>query len=285
MSLAIQRVPDLRYGDVLGYRPLELDLYLPQAGRPVPVIVHVHGGGWRRGSRRTPLPLLGAEFYDSLAARGFAVAAIDYRLSGEARFPAPLEDVRTAVGWVQDHAATYGLDASRTFLWGDSSGGHLALLAALTGTKVQGVVAWFPVTDLAGLPSDIADAGGVPDAGPDSREAQLLGAPARSVPDLARDASPVTHVSAGAPPILLMHGAADDMVPPAQSIRLARALSAAGATVELELVPDATHFWDGAADVSGIVQRSIEFLRARSVPAGGLHGHGVLDQRDQGGLG
>jgi acetyl esterase/lipase len=263
MSVAVQRVPDLSYGDVLGYRPLELDLYLPQAGQPVPVIVQVHGGGWRRGSRRTPLPVLGAQFYDSLAAQGFAVAAIDYRLSGEARFPAPLEDVRTAVGWVRDHAGAYGLDASRTFLWGDSSGGHLALLAALTGTKVEGVVAWFPVTDLTGLLSDIEDAGGVPDAGPDSREAQLLGGPASSVPDLARDASPVTHVGADTPPILLMHGAADDMVPPAQSIRLARALNAVGATVELELVPGATHFWDGASDVNGIVRRSIDFLRAR----------------------
>src|SRR5580658_4619004 len=113
MSVAVQRVPDLSYGDVLGYRPLEPDLYLPQAGRPVPVIVQVHGGGWRRGSRRTPLPVLGAQFYDSLAAQGFAVAAIDYRLSGEARFPAPLEDVRTAFGWVRDHAGAYGLDADR----------------------------------------------------------------------------------------------------------------------------------------------------------------------------
>jgi acetyl esterase/lipase len=262
MTTPVRRVPDVVYGEVLGYRPLELDLYLPGADGPLPVIVHVHGGGWRRGSRRHPLPVLGADFYDLLAAQGFAVAAIDYRLSGEARFPAPLEDVRTAVGWVRDNAASYGLDTGRVFLWGDSSGGHLALLAALTGTKVEGVVAWFPVTDLAGLPSDVADAGGVPDRGPDSREAQFLGAPPGSVPDLAREASPVCHASAGAPPILLMHGAADDMVPAAQSIRLAEALGIAGAAVELELVPGATHFWNGASDVAAIVRRSIKFLRA-----------------------
>lgn len=268
MSGPALRVPGLVYGEVLGYRPLELDLYLPhtdgpKADGPAPVIVYVHGGGWRRGSRREPLPVLGAGFYDTVAAQGFAVAAIDYRLSGEARFPAPLEDVRTAISWVRDHAASYGLDADRGFLWGDSAGGHLALLAALTGSKVNGVVAWFPVTDLAGLPSDVADAGGLPDPGPQSREAQLLGAPASSAPDLARQASPVTHASASAPPILLMHGAVDDMVPPAQSVRLAEALTAAGATVELELVPGATHFWNGASDVRGIVARSIEFLRAR----------------------
>jgi acetyl esterase/lipase len=261
MTAPVRRVPDVVYGEVPGYRPLELDLYLPEVDGPAPVIVHVHGGGWRRGSRRTPLPLLGPGFYDSLAGQGFAVAAIDYRLSGEARFPAPLEDVRAAVGWVGDHAASYGLDAGRVFLWGDSAGGHLALLAALTGAKARAVVAWFPVTDLAGLPTDVAAIGGGPEPGPESREALLLGAPAGSVPDLAREASPVTHASAAAPPILLMHGAADDMVPPAQSIRLARALSAAGATVELELVPGATHFWKGASDVDGIVRRSVDFLR------------------------
>ena len=65
MSPAVRRVPDLVYGEVPGYRPLELDLYLPQAGGPAPVIVHVHGGGWRRGSRRHPLPVLGADFYEA----------------------------------------------------------------------------------------------------------------------------------------------------------------------------------------------------------------------------
>jgi len=262
MTPLVRRVPDLVYGEVPGYRPMELDLYLPQAGGPVPVIVHVHGGGWRRGSRRHPLPVLGADFYDSLVTQGFAVAAIDYRLSGEARFPAPLEDVRTAVGWVRDNSAAYGLDADRVFGWGDSSGGHLALLAALTGANVRGVVAWFPVTDLMAMPSDVADVGGVADPGPESREAQFLGAPASSVPDLARQASPVTHVSADAPPILLIHGTVDDMVPAAQSIRLAEALGKAGATVELELVPGATHFWNGANDVPGIVLRSVRFLQA-----------------------
>src|SRR5437764_4913143 len=264
MTAAIRRVPDVVYGEVPGYRPLELDLYLPRDGGPAPVIVHVHGGGWRRGSRRHPLPVLGADFYDGLAAQGFAVAAIDYRLSGEARFPAPLDDVRAAHGWAGEHAGRYGLDPGRVFLWGDSAGGHLALLAALTGAAVHAVVAWFPVTDLAGLPSDVADAGGVPDRGPESREALLLGAPAASVPDLARQASPVAYASAAAPPVLLMHGAADDLVPPAQSVRLAGALRAAGATAELELVPGAAHMWNGASDVSGIVRRSVQFLRGLS---------------------
>ena len=149
------------------------------------------------------------------------------------------------------------------FLWGDSSGGHLALLAALTGTKVKGVVAWFPVTDLIGLLSDVADAGGAPDAGPDSREAQLLGhrrhrrCPIFSAAGEPGD--PHQRRRAADPAHARSRG---NMVPPAQSIRLAEALRAAGATVELELVPGATHFWTGASDVGGIVRRSIEFLRA-----------------------
>jgi acetyl esterase/lipase len=260
MTPKVRRVPDIRYSELLGHRPLELDLYLPEGVGPWPVIVYVHGGGWQRGSRRDPPPLLDADFYDGIAAQGFAVAAIDYRLSGEARFPAPAQDVRAAVGWVRDHAADYRLDPGRVFLWGDSAGGHLALLAALTGAPVRAAVAWFPVTDLAGLPADLADAGGVPDLGPDSREARLLGAAASSVPDLARQASPVAHASADAPPILLMHGTVDDLVPAAQSIRLAEALGRAGASVELELVPGATHFWKGASDVPAIIRRSIEFL-------------------------
>jgi acetyl esterase/lipase len=137
MTAPVRRVPDVVYGEVPGYRPLELDLYLPEPTGPLPVIVYVHGGGWRRGSRRHPLPALGPGFYDDLAGRGFAVAAIDYRLSGEARFPAALEDVRAAIGWVREHAAEYGMDAGRVFAWGDSAGGLLALMAALTGAEAN----------------------------------------------------------------------------------------------------------------------------------------------------
>ena len=79
----------------------------------MPVVVYVHGGGWQRGSRRDPPPLLDVDFYDQIAAQGLAVAAIDYRLSGEAHFPAPLEDVRAAVDWIREHGAGYGLDPGR----------------------------------------------------------------------------------------------------------------------------------------------------------------------------
>jgi acetyl esterase/lipase len=265
----------VEYGQLPGFRPLELDLYLPgQSPRkipgPVPTVVHVHGGGWLRGSRRHPLPALGDGFYPGLADAGIAVAAIDYRLSGEARYPAAVDDVRTAVAWVHSKLPGYGVSPGPVVLWGDSAGGHLALLAALTGTGpdntgpgntgpgntgVDGVVAWFPVTDLAGVR-------GPGDDDPATREALFLGAPPSRVPDLAREASPLTHVHAGAPPVLLMHGDSDALVPPDQSIRFASALADAGGTVTLELVPGASHFWDGAADVPGIVARSVGFVRS-----------------------
>jgi acetyl esterase/lipase len=137
-------------------------------------------------------------------------------------------------------------------LWGDSAGGHLALLTALTGTEVDGVLAWFPVTDLTSLHGD----------DPQSREALFLGAPAAQVPDLAREASPITHVHPGAPPMLLMHGDSDVLVPSDQSIRFAKALNGVGGSATLELVPGASHFWDGAADVPAIVARSAAFVRS-----------------------
>jgi acetyl esterase/lipase len=258
----------IEYAQIPGFRPLELDLYLPgSAAGPVPVVVHVHGGGWRRGSRRHPLPALGDGFYQGLAASGIAVAAVDYRLSGEARYPAAVDDVRAAVAWARSALPGYGVTPGPLVLWGDSAGGHLALLVALSGTEpgntgsdnsglhnagVDGVVAWFPVTDLTAMPGD----------DPGTREALFLGAPPSRVPDLARAASPITHVHAGAPPVLLMHGDSDTMVPADQSIRLAAALTDAGATATLELVPGASHFWDGAADVPGIVARSARFVRS-----------------------
>ncbi|MFJ1758838.1 alpha/beta hydrolase fold domain-containing protein [Amycolatopsis sp. NPDC088138] len=236
------------YREVLGFRPLELDLHLPSGPGPHPAIVYLHGGGWRRGSRRKTIP---ADLCPTLAERGFAVAAVDYRLSGEARFPAQLDDVRAAIAWLRSE-----VDCAATFLWGESAGAHLALLTALDGGDVDGVVAWYPPTDLLGLGDDLTG------AADDSREAELLGVSPSADPERARAASPLTYAHGDAPPILLMHGDADDLVPPSQSERLASALRAAGAPVELELVPGARHMWTDARDIGAIVDRSAKFLHA-----------------------
>jgi acetyl esterase/lipase len=229
---------------------LQLDLYLPPTPSP-PLCLWLHGGGWARGSRT----VRAAERLLPVAASGVAVAAVQYRLSGEATFPAQLDDVRAAVRWLRRNAADLGLDAERVGVWGASAGGHLAALLALCpddrdadlgDSSVQAAVCWFPVTDLTLRDTDVP-AGPLPSfaSGPradPSPEALLLGA--GSVAEVlaeARAASPVTHVHAGAPPFLLVHGDRDGMVPAEHSRDLHRALLAAGVDSTLWLLAGANH--------------------------------------------
>lgn len=131
----------LPYADVLRCRPLELDLYVPagQPGAPelVPLLVFVHGGGWARGSRRSFGPAFDEGFFARIAGGGYVVASIDYRLSGEAVYPAQLQDVHVALDWLAEHAPAHGADIERTVLLGESAGGHLAALAGLTCRTVR----------------------------------------------------------------------------------------------------------------------------------------------------
>ncbi|HYZ97664.1 MAG TPA: alpha/beta hydrolase [Acidimicrobiales bacterium] len=240
-----------------GFRALELDLYRPgaAAGDLRRLLVYIHGGGWRMSHRSRPpreTRAWGRGFFARLTDAGFVVAATEYRFSGEARFPAQLDDTREALRWLHAHAGDLGVDPARTYLWGASGGGHLAALAALAdgAPPVAGVVCWYPITDLPALDHDDAD----------SFEAHLLGGPIGRHLDAARAASPVSHVREGAPPFLLQHGDRDTWVPVEQSVRLADALRAAGGSVELDIVPGADHFFDGAADVEAIFERARDFL-------------------------
>jgi len=187
-----------------------------------------------------------------LTGAGFVVAAPDYRFSGEARFPAQLDDATAALRWLHEHSGELGTDPGRTFLWGASAGGHLAALTALAGDgpPVAGVVCWYPVTDLSVLDQ----------AAVDSFEAHLLGGPIGQHRDLAQAASPIDHVHAAAPPFLLQHGEADTWVPCEQSVRFAEHLRAAGVAVQLDVVPGADHFFAGAPDVEAIFDRALAFL-------------------------
>ncbi|NEB81757.1 alpha/beta hydrolase, partial [Streptomyces sp. SID14478] len=125
------------YGVVDGGRPLELDLWLPgpQAQLPAPLVLFVHGGAWRRG-RRDDMGVRTRQWepgpFERIAAAGCAVACVDYRLSGEATFPAPLDDLRDALRWLGVRAQELGIDPRRTVVWGESAGAHLASLLALT---------------------------------------------------------------------------------------------------------------------------------------------------------
>ncbi|MGY1824550.1 alpha/beta hydrolase fold domain-containing protein [Geodermatophilus sp. SYSU D00079] len=268
------------YADVPGVRPLELDLYLPAGGAPAPVVVFLHGGGWRLGSRRSAGPAFpGPSLFEEVAQAGIAVASADYRLSGEAGWPAQLSDAKAAVRWLRARAGELGVDPDRVAAWGESAGGHLAALLGLvtdpalegdvgvTGpaSTVAAVAAWYPPTDLVGLAGDVqADPGD-----PTTREAQLLGAPPAAVPDAAASASPVTHVSPAAPPFLLLHGTADRFVPCVQSERLAAALRSAGADVELHTHDGADHLWLGTPGAArDAADRTIAFLQRHLTPEG-----------------
>ncbi|GAA4811666.1 alpha/beta hydrolase [Streptomyces ziwulingensis] len=269
---AVYAVPD-------GSRPLAVDVWLPEdATGPVPVVVFVHGGGWRTGLRDD----LGPRFRDwrpgpfaRLAQAGFAVACPDYRLSGEAPHPAQRDDLAALLDWLRTRAADLGLDTGRTVLWGESAGGHLAALTALTqptGT-ISGCVTWYAPTDLPALAEDR------PEGTYDPRdatgfEALLLGGAPADLPEAARDASPVAHAGADSPPFLLLHGTDDVLIPARQSVRLAEALRAAGHHPDLRLLSGGNHLWVGLsdADVAECYTRTVEFARRCTAADGEVTG-------------
>ncbi len=275
-----RRMSAVPYSAPAGFRPLELDLVLPPARRgPSPVVVFFHGGGWRFGDRRSVGPSYRtADVFARFVTAGIAVASVDYRLSGEARWPAQLHDARAAVAWLRRRGPEMGLDAERVVAWGESAGGHLASMLGLTGPPVvegpvglTAVVAWYAPSDLVGLPADAhTDA-----ARDDTREALLLGSSIAADPEAAAQAGPLTHVSGSAPPFLLLHGRADRFVPVAQSERLHHALETAGASSSFTTYADADHLWLGAPDAAvDALDRTVAFVAA----ALGLRGSAVHQQ-------
>lgn len=264
---------------IVGFRPLMLDLVTPWTKAPVPLVVYIHGGGFASGSNKLWLDPLGELVTHRLIEAGIAVASIQYRLSAEARFPAQVHDVKAALRWLRHFAPGLGLAESSFAAWGESAGGYLAAMLAVTADRaelagevgvtgpssaVQAAVSWYGPANLATMPAlgppelQLVDAA-------DSPESRLLGAPVHTVPDLAAVASPVTYVSATAAPIQLVHGDRDPGVPIGQSEELAAAYERARASVELIRVPGAGHGLH-EVDRAALVDVGVRFLRQHLTP-------------------
>ncbi|MGI9825050.1 alpha/beta hydrolase fold domain-containing protein [Agromyces sp. Marseille-Q5079] len=261
-----------------GGRPLRLDLHLPTTAPDaqsalLPVIVFVHGGGWRTGTRHEFGPDVDRAF-ERIADAGFAVASVEYRLSGEAVFPAQVDDVAAAVRWVATEGERVGLDPARVVLWGESAGAALAALAVLRADAAtrahpatRGVIDWYGPTDLPALGVDL---GRLDD--PDCAEGRWLGGTIAGSPEAAvaasaaRQVAPAVAAGLALPPFLIAHGTADASVPPAQGALLAAELRRAGGEVQFDLVDGAGHRFVGesgspAVDRDALFERALAFAR------------------------
>ncbi|MCL4180410.1 MAG: alpha-L-fucosidase [Verrucomicrobia bacterium] len=230
-----------------GHARQKLDLYLPKEGASLPLIINIHGGAFKMGSKEDGVPL-------EYLAQGYAVASINYRLSQHAVFPAQIEDCKAAVRWLRAHAREYRFDPDRFAAWGASAGGHLAAMLGTTGdTKefdvganldqpsgVQAVVDYFGPTDFLQMDAHRLPNGQLHDPA-DSPESELIGGAIQENQEKAARANPITYVTAGDPPFLICHGDQDPLVPHHQSELLEAALKQAGVPVTFYTVKGAGH--------------------------------------------
>jgi acetyl esterase/lipase len=239
-------IRDIEFARV-GERALKLDLHLPDAKPRAPLIVWVHGGAWRSGSRSS-VPI------GKLVEDGYAIASVDYRLSTEAKFPAQVHDIKAAIRFLRADGEQWKLPTKKIVIAGDSAGGHLAALVGVSNgnaelegsvgdhrdrsSDVQGIISFYGAANLTTILQQSTP------HGLDVRVPALqllLGDVPTNAPALARLASPVFHVDAHDPPLLLLHGDQDPQMPVNQSLELAGAYEKLKAPVQLEIVHGAPH--------------------------------------------
>ena len=246
-----------------GHERQKLDLYLPKDGTNLPLIINIHGGAFKAGSKEqgVPLPYL---------AQSYAVASINYRLSHHAKFPAQIEDCKAAVRWLRAHATEYRLDSSRFASWGSSAGGHLAAMLGTTGDtkafdlgenldqsgRVQAVVDYFGPTDFLQMDAHRLPDGMLHDPA-NSPESELIGGPIQENKEKTARANPITYITSNCPPFLICHGDQDPLVPHHQSVLLEVALKQAGVPVAFYTVQGAGH---GGFRDPQVPQMTREFL-------------------------
>lgn len=272
---AVAKRYDLTYATVDGIK-LQLDFAAPASGGPHPCVVCLHGGAWKAGSRKdlsrtTPLwndfGTGDGSLIEALAARGFAAVSVSYRLVPKCKFPGQIQDAKTAVRYLREHAAELNIDPDRIAAMGFSAGGHIAaLLGTATdvpefegelyksrSSKVACVVNFFGPADLCLY----CDTPGIEA----SFMVPLLGC--KSCDGIApyKKASPIEHVSADDPPFLHIHGTADPIVPVIHTERLHARMKAAGVKTEFIPVPGKGHGWFGPEAVAS-TEAAVKFLAA-----------------------
>jgi acetyl esterase/lipase len=249
----IETIPNLAYAGTESPRQ-QLDLFLPKkrsSDKPLPIIVFIHGGGWRQGDKNGGMNWV-APYVSS---GNYAGASIGYRLTDEAKWPAQIHDCKAAIRWLKAHAQEYNLDEHKIGVIGTSAGGHLVSMLGTSGdvpslegklgihlektSRVSCVVNFFGPENFITMgkqPSTIDRQGTK-----DYPEALLLGGPIAERPNEAREASPVTHVSTGDAPFFTAHGTKDPLVPFAQGEELHTALRQAGVPSLFQEMTDAGH--------------------------------------------
>jgi acetyl esterase/lipase len=245
---------------------------IPPGEGPFPCVVCYHGGGWRGGHRKD-LSVGNKDFFgkatpriiETIAASGYVAVSASYRLAPKAQFPAQIQDAKTAIRFLRENAKKYAIDAERLGVLGFSAGGHLALLAGLAdrsaelegplyptpSSQVACVVSYFGPTDLSlySTSPGLEDAFMVP----------LLGKECKLDNTLYKKASPIEYVTKKAPPILMIHGTFDLIVPIVHSERLLKKLKDVGTTAELVKVPGGGHGFDSAS-AAKTIRDTIQFL-------------------------
>lgn len=248
---SVRAIRDIDYAGT-GNPRQALDLYLPVAksASPRPLVVFIHGGGWKGGQKESGWGRL----RDLVASGNYAGASVGYRLSDESKWPGQIHDCKAAIRWLRAHADEYGYDGDRIAVWGTSAGGHLVAMLGVSGdveelegtigshtdesSRVTCVVNFFGPSELLTMddhPSKITHLAS------DSPESLLLGAPVPTVPEKAAHASPITWVSADDAPSLIVHGTKDELVPYPQSTAFENKLEKAGVATVLLTVEGGGH--------------------------------------------
>jgi acetyl esterase/lipase len=239
---------DIAYGTL--HAAQKMDIYLPAALPPYPVVVLIHGGAWVSGDKQG---YSGSTTLEALLSRGYAAVAINYRLSSVAKYPAQIQDVKAAIRFLRANATTYKLNPNKIGAWGGSAGGHLTALLATSGginaledftigdatqsSKIQAAVDWFGPTDFLQMDAQsVATNCGI--GGHDfanSPESMLMGFMIQTQPAKVQLANPITYITNDDPPIYIAHGLGDCTVPRLQSQILYDALIVVKGTTDVKL--------------------------------------------------